>query len=304
MEKIMKYSTSILASWGAVSGLCLFVTAPLTSAAEKISETVDRPAVESISQEIVLPEVIIEDRVEQQQGEEIREYEFEGNADDVIILYWQKLAGDLLHSTLIALTDPDAQPLEGIRYFDTAGTGLNFGESEGDRAAFLLPTTGKYRLRFTVKTLLLRPNSENLSEASVHLLRVRKAANYERAITVANNLFNTDRYEEAISVYSQAIDYAPNSPIPYIWQTYAYGWMLMRSPTYADKSQAIRQAALAANDLSVDSEEMLEAIYKIFQLLGPEDQATVINNVRQFNRASAAAVNRGELPLEASTPKL
>ena len=210
-----------------------------------------------------------------------REYLLSAQAGEAIIVYSEKNDGRP-YSVRVSLFDENGQQVpNNYAYVE----GVRFDEWSGRHDSFRLPTTGNYRLVFEAGDLDFGEDSAEPSQDH-YLLRARVASYLEERIMEVTDAFDDERYDDAIASLEKAIAHDPEHPLAYLGRVIAY---------YEKTAEAYEEP----EDFSNRSEEdELSRAYMLFQSLTPEQQQTVISDLRRSGEGYLAAIERGEMTVE------
>ena len=301
MHRAIKYLVGLLIL--VCTGILFAVAPDYVSIGNPIRESLqNKKDIHSASAKTASSELLFEERVEHSQREEIYTYAFTGSADESVVFYWENLAEEIRYGVNIELTGPTGEVVPSARYPVLAVDEIYPEESEGMAFAFALPTTGEYRLNFRISRSRRQPEID-LPEVAEHLLRLRRASGYEHFMIVANTLFESEAFEQAVSAYELAIQANPNGYEAYFWQTYAYGQASLVSLDHAEEIAEIQQTIGQQIDAAPSSQTgalTLEAVYLSFQLLDAEEQEAVIRNLEELSRLAATLPDSEELSADPS----
>ncbi|MFK8182064.1 MAG: hypothetical protein AB8B99_01730 [Phormidesmis sp.] len=224
--------------------------------------------------------VNIEDRIQGTSDSINREYTFQGNANEMIVVYVDALQGSL-YDTSMLLVDAEGQAVASKPSYHQ---GLDLAETEGRHRIFLLPATGEYRLQFVPRTTDPEYYETYPPETIDYLLRVRLAPYAERLIILGSRMMDEGHYEEAIDIFVLAIEESPEQPLPYVGRLIATAEPFLK--------------ALDEESLFDGEEDVFEVVYRLFQDLTPEIQVQLISDMRQTGTKLEALIVNGKTTVE------
>ncbi len=235
----------------------------------------DEPSVEAVPSG-----VNIEERVQLEASDEesrlVGEYTFSGNANDLIVAYWD--ADDGSHYGVSpVIYDFEGNIVDGGgRYLES----FNFSEYRGANKKFALPAMGTYRIVFTAYSdgYSSAHSVTEVPDVTNYLLRVRVASSYEQHLVSARDSLDNEQYQQSFELFSAAISEKPNEPSPYMGRLYSQAGL------------AIEQTELEEDDISTPTD-----LYALYSRLDASAQAQVIFDLKAFEKAVAAAMEKENL---------
>ncbi len=210
-------------------------------------------------------------------GDLIRDYTFTGNANDLIVAYWNADNGVNYGASVSLYGDEGNVIDEGGDYSEA----IDFSEYNGRHRTFLLPATGTYRLAFSRQpaNYQLSMDGEAVSDnVSSYLLRVRAASDYERLTVFANASVDEERWQDALDMFTAAIAQSPDQPFPYIGRLWSQG-------------------GLALDGMGLDEFNVTgpEDLYALYETLDASAQAQVIFDLKKFEETMAVVMDEENL---------
>lgn len=216
----------------------------------------------------------IEERLTQS-GDEALTYEhtFIGHENEIIVAYWNTEDASN-YGVTFALYDQEGQPVPDMYYPND----ISINELDGRNIAYQLPSTGEYQFVFTVPAELSGENKETID----YLLRLRVASFYERAMMMAIERLEEERFEESRTGFELAIAQRPESVMPY------FGRLL-----------TVGLAALESTGMTEWEVLTLEGMEQLFQSLDADEQALVLSDMQQITQNFMTAVESGAVEADA-----
>lgn len=204
------------------------------------------------------------------------ELTFNGEADDIVVAYAVDTAGErFVAAQQMNLHTPSGELVtSGYQYPRFA----LLKQPQEFRRAFLLPTTGVYRL--VVKDRAMRDSNGEALDMT-YLLQVRVASNYERRLILAEDALIKDQHGEALEELALAIEEAPELPTAYFSRVLTFADKLFSTPAF---NARLTELGLRENDnMYREADRMFALVYDTFATLSVEEQALVIEDLQQLS---------------------
>ncbi|MEM6452677.1 MAG: hypothetical protein AAF703_20465 [Cyanobacteria bacterium P01_D01_bin.105] len=212
-----------------------------------------------------------------------REYTFRGKQNQMIVVYLEKSQGHPFNAA-VTITDPTGRPVSAKNAYHD---GLDLAETDGRHRVFLLPETGEYQISFSGETYAAYyridgdetpPSIPEDARPDEYLLRIRLAPYVERLIILGSRMMNEERHEEALAMFTLAIEERPEQPLPYIGRAFSHV-----SPVFD-----------SIDESTFETKDEFSVVYEAFQGLSPEIQLLVIEDLRQAGMTINALIAAGK----------
>ena len=234
-------------------------------------------------QSLLLRDNPIEERFENGQMAAARHYTFQGNENELVVIYYESAP----YSFAAYYHDISLQTASGRQVgveSNFYGTRFGFEEQDGRHQMFLLPETGEYEL-------VVKPGhifqEDIAAQQQSYVLKVRIADALERFLIAGNHKFIEEDYLAAADLFGQAASYAPDQADPYISRLLAHA-----------------SYAFYLDDSISNSVSGTEGFPVIYDRLSPEQQSTVLADLRRLKGLLQAVIESGESDLDGFDPQL
>lgn len=222
----------------------------------------------------------IEERFEAVENEQLLDYRFAGNENEIIVIYTEANDGSSFSEpNLLFSSEGGLTPAQGYLYYPAD---LDFNESAGIHVAYRLPETGEYVLRM----------ENELTNTATTLRRIRSASYYERLMIAAVDKQFLERYDEAAQLFGLAIAQRPEQPTPYASRITVYGIKVLENSEVQAELEGIE-----------DPGEIIEIMHTSFLTLEADEQALMIDDLKQVATVYEQAIANGDIEADYINPE-